>query len=117
MLLINYLFECNRFAFYGLAFLGIILVRYFSIAGGLHLFFYSTGGDYLARRATPLSPPSGESIRRDIKLSICSAVIFALCAASPTPSSSTAIRSTKVSEMRSASPSSPLDSLPKKLTR
>ena len=81
MLLINYLFECNRFAFYGLAFLGIILVRYFSIAGGLHLFFYSTGGDYLARRATPLSPPSGESIRRDIKLSICSAVIFALCAA------------------------------------
>mgnify|MGYP003460823236 FL=1 len=81
MELIDYLFEWNRFAFYGFAFLGIILARYFAIAGGLHLFFYSAGGDFCSRRAVSLSPPSGTSIRRDIKLSMCSAVIFALCAA------------------------------------
>jgi Fatty acid hydroxylase superfamily len=81
MELIDYLFEWNRFAFYGFAFLGIILARYFAIAGGLHLFFYSAGGDFCSRRAVSISPPSGASIRRDIKLSMCSAVIFALCAA------------------------------------
>lgn len=81
MELISYLFECHRFAFYGLAFLGIILIRYFAIAGGLHLFFYSAGGNLLSHRSVSLLPPSGSSIRRDIRLSMCSAVIFALCAA------------------------------------
>jgi sterol desaturase/sphingolipid hydroxylase (fatty acid hydroxylase superfamily) len=79
--LIDYLFEFNRFAFYGLAFLGIILLRYFAIAGSLHLFFYSVGGDFVSRRSAKLSPPSGISIRCDIKLSIYSAIIFAICAA------------------------------------
>ena len=81
MELVTYLFEWNRFAFYGLAFLGIILARYFAIAGGLHLFFYSAGGNFLAHRSVGLAPPSGTSIRRDIHLSMCSAVIFALGAA------------------------------------
>jgi Delta7-sterol 5-desaturase len=81
MTLTDYLFEWHRFAFYGFAFLGIILARYFTIAGGLHLFFYSAGGDFLSQRTVRLSAPSGNSIRRDIKLSMCSAMIFALCAA------------------------------------
>jgi sterol desaturase/sphingolipid hydroxylase (fatty acid hydroxylase superfamily) len=74
-------FGWSRFAFYGFAFLGIILARYFAIAGGLHLFFYSAGGDFLAQRTTRLSPPTAMSIHHDIQLSLCSAVIFALCAA------------------------------------
>ena len=81
MEIIDYLYEWNRFAFYGLAFLGIIIARYFLIAGSLHLFFYSAGGDFLSSRSVQLTPPSGISIRRDIKLSMCSAVIFAVCAA------------------------------------
>jgi sterol desaturase/sphingolipid hydroxylase (fatty acid hydroxylase superfamily) len=81
MEIIDYLCEWNRFAFYGLAFLGIIIARYFLIAGSLHLFFYSAGGDLLSGRSVQLTPPSGISIRRDIKLSMCSAVIFAVCAA------------------------------------
>lgn len=75
------LFGWQRFCFYGLAFLGIILTRYFLIAGSLHLFFYSAGGDFLSQRAIKLSPPADDTIRRDIQLSMCSAVIFALCAA------------------------------------
>ena len=81
MAFIDYLFEEHRFTFYGIAFLGIILLRYFAIAGSLHLFFYSGVGNLLSQRVVPLAPPSGTSIRRDIKLSVCSAVIFALCAA------------------------------------
>ena len=81
MAFIDYLFEWHRFTFYGIAFLGIILLRYFAIAGSLHLFFYSGVGNLLSQRVVPLDPPSGTSIRRDIKLSVCSAVIFALCAA------------------------------------
>jgi Delta7-sterol 5-desaturase len=81
MTLIDYLVGLDRFAFYGCAFLGIIITRYFLIAGGLHLFFYSTGGDFLAQRAVRLVPPSSNSMSRDIKLSMLSAVIFALCAA------------------------------------
>jgi sterol desaturase/sphingolipid hydroxylase (fatty acid hydroxylase superfamily) len=73
MTLTDYLFEWHRFAFYGFAFLGIILARYFT--------FYSAGGDFLSQRTVRLSAPSGNSIRRDIKLSICSAMIFAVCAA------------------------------------
>lgn len=81
MPLIDDLYEWNRFAFYGLAFLGIILARYFAIAGGLHLFFYSAGGDFLSQRTARFAAPSGAAIRQDIQLSSCSAVIFALCAA------------------------------------
>lgn len=81
MELIDYLFEWHRFIFYGLAFLGIILARYFTIAGGLHLYFYSAGGNFLAQRTVRLAPPSGDAIRHDIRLSVCSAVVFAVCAA------------------------------------
>ena len=78
---IDYLFAWHRFTFYGLAFLGIILARYFTIAGGLHLFFYSAGGNFLSQRSVRIEPPSNEAICHDIRLSLCSAVVFALCAA------------------------------------
>ncbi len=81
MELIDFLFTYHRFTFYGLAFLGIILVRYFTIAGGLHLFFYSAGGNFLSHRVVRIAPPSIASMRHDIQLSIGSAVVFAICAA------------------------------------
>ncbi len=77
----DYLFDWQRFTFYGLAFLGIILLRYFTIAGGLHLYFYSAGGNFLSQRVVQIPPPASNAIRHDIKLSLCSAVVFSLCAA------------------------------------
>jgi Delta7-sterol 5-desaturase len=76
----------HSFAFYGFAFFGIILIRYFVLAGGTHLFLYgifSRSGVDSDDSNTPkhrLSPP-WKSIRRDIKLSILSSIIFALAAA------------------------------------
>jgi sterol desaturase/sphingolipid hydroxylase (fatty acid hydroxylase superfamily) len=78
---IDFLVTWQRFSFYGLAFLAIILARYFTIAGSLHLYFYSAGGNFIAHRSVEIAPPSPESIRHDIQLSLCSAVVFALCAA------------------------------------
>ncbi len=68
----------HSFGFYGLAFFAIILARYFLVAGGLYLCFY-----------LPVSPPwvnpnpqhllpGWHSIQRDIKLSVLSALVFAL---------------------------------------
>jgi sterol desaturase/sphingolipid hydroxylase (fatty acid hydroxylase superfamily) len=56
--------------------------RYFLIAGGAHLLFYA----WLGKSAMMRGKPSEQkllwrSIHRDVKLSIISAVIFALCAA------------------------------------
>jgi Delta7-sterol 5-desaturase len=61
---------------------GAILGRYFLIAGGAHLVFYA----WLGKSAVMRGKPSEQrlvwrSIHRDVKLSILSAVIFALCAA------------------------------------
>lgn len=67
----------HSFAFYSLAFFGIILFRYFLVAGGTYWLFYSLGK----------SPPeasktnSWQAIRRDIKLSMLSTGVFALTAA------------------------------------
>ncbi len=88
----------HSFGFYGLAFFGIILARYFILAGGMHIFLYgifdglwpacsaNANGD---RPPQPVReaedrrklPPPWKSIRRDIKLSILSSVVFALAAA------------------------------------
>jgi sterol desaturase/sphingolipid hydroxylase (fatty acid hydroxylase superfamily) len=67
--------------FYWFVFFGIILARYFVIAGGTHLLFYSVLGKSFANRGVRLKPPLWKSIQRDIELSILSAVVFALCAA------------------------------------
>jgi sterol desaturase/sphingolipid hydroxylase (fatty acid hydroxylase superfamily) len=63
------------------AFFGVILARYFLIAGGTHLLFYSAVGKSFAKRELRLKPPLWRSIQRDIALSVLSAVVFALCAA------------------------------------
>jgi Delta7-sterol 5-desaturase len=84
----------HSFIFYGLAFFGIILARYFILAGGMHLFLYGAFGQsaaahfvdtnsfLIASRQENRSSSWWHSIRQDIKLSILSSVIFALGAAS-----------------------------------
>jgi Delta7-sterol 5-desaturase len=70
--LIDYLF-----GYYLIAFFGIIVFRYFLIAGGSYLFFY-----FVPSSRTPELPsPSRRSILQDIYLSCLSAGIFALAAA------------------------------------
>jgi sterol desaturase/sphingolipid hydroxylase (fatty acid hydroxylase superfamily) len=69
--------------------LGIILGRYFFIAGGTYWLFYGLLGKFLAHRSLRSETSSttkdisalSKSIYRDIKMSILSGVIFALGAA------------------------------------
>jgi Delta7-sterol 5-desaturase len=60
----------HSFAFYGIAFFGIILARYFVIAGGTYWYFYQNHHT---------APP--RSIQHDIQLSVLSTAVFALAAA------------------------------------
>ncbi len=69
----------HSFGFYGIAFFGIILLRYFLVAGGTYLFFYSPFNQ--AHRQRHHRSPSWQSIRQDIMLSVLSAGVFALAAA------------------------------------
>ncbi len=71
----------HSFWFYWFFFFGVILGRYFLIVGGTHLLLYSVLGNYFAKRGLCLKPPLGRSIRRDVELSVLSAVVFALGAA------------------------------------
>jgi Delta7-sterol 5-desaturase len=71
----------HSFGFYGIAFFGIILLRYFLVAGGTYLFFYSPISQYFIHQNLLNQSPSWSSIQHDIKLSILSAGIFALAAA------------------------------------
>ena len=71
----------HSFLFYCFVFFGVILARYFLIAGGTHLLFYSFLGKSFTQRELRLKPPLWKSIQRDIQLSILSAVVFALGAA------------------------------------
>lgn len=72
----------NRsFGFYGIAFFGIILVRYFLIAGGTYWFFYSPISQAFASNRSRRLSPSWQSIEQDITLSIFSAGVFAIAAA------------------------------------
>jgi sterol desaturase/sphingolipid hydroxylase (fatty acid hydroxylase superfamily) len=70
----------HSFWFYGFAFFGIILARYFLVAGGIYWFFYPSSKIAVNPTQQNLSP-SWESIRRDIRLSIFSAVVFAIASA------------------------------------
>lgn len=70
----------HSFWFYGFAFLGIILTRYFLIVGGAYLLFYWFLGRWFATRQLRLKPPLGKAIRKDAELSVLSAAIFASCA-------------------------------------
>lgn len=71
----------HSFLFYCFFFFGMILVRYFLIAGGTYLLFYSALGKSFAKRSLRLKPPVERSIQREIELSVLSAVVFALGAA------------------------------------
>lgn len=68
--------------FYWLVFFGIILIRYFLIAGGAYWFFYFSGGKSYVKQGLRLKPLVWKSIRQDVQLSVLSAAIFALCGAS-----------------------------------
>jgi Delta7-sterol 5-desaturase len=90
----------HSFEFYGFAFFGIILARYFVLAGGTHLFLHLAVGKQIATigdrpnqeienstqstiklHIARESLPSWQSIWRDIKLSVLSSIVFALGAA------------------------------------
>ncbi|WP_107671384.1 sterol desaturase family protein [Cyanothece sp. BG0011] len=67
--------------FYSLAFFGIILIRYFLVAGSTYLFFYSSLSESFANPYLESPAPSRKLIYQDIKLSILSSIIFAIVAA------------------------------------
>jgi Delta7-sterol 5-desaturase len=71
----------HSFAFYGIAFFGIILARYFVVAGGTYLCFYSPLSKLFVKQNLQPHSPSWPSIQHDIKLSVLSAGVFALAAA------------------------------------
>jgi sterol desaturase/sphingolipid hydroxylase (fatty acid hydroxylase superfamily) len=71
----------HPFLYYWFAFLGIILGRYFLVAGGTHWLIHSVLKQFFVDRGIEIDPPVWESIRRDIKLSLLSTVIFAFSAA------------------------------------
>ena len=68
------------FEFYCIAFLGIILFRYFLVAGGVYGFFYSPFSQAFRNHDTPPRSPDWGAILHDIKLSLISAGVFALVA-------------------------------------
>ncbi len=69
----------RSFWFYGFAFFGIILLRYFLMAGATYWFFYKPFS--LVNREVPHSFPTWQSIQQDIRLSVLSAGVFAIAAA------------------------------------
>lgn len=71
----------HSFGFYGIAFFGIIVSRYFLVAGGTYLLFYSRFSQFFIDRKSQHQTPSWRSIQRDIQLSVLSAGVFALAAA------------------------------------
>ena len=66
--------------YYLLTFFGIILLRYFLVAGGTYWLFYSFNYN-LIEKPENLKSPSHKSIKKDIALSVISTVALAICAA------------------------------------
>jgi sterol desaturase/sphingolipid hydroxylase (fatty acid hydroxylase superfamily) len=71
----------HSFEFYGIASFGIILSRYFLVAGGTYLLFYSRFSQFFVGCHPQRRSPSWRSIQRDIQLSVLSAGVFALATA------------------------------------
>lgn len=70
----------HSFEFYGIAFFGIILARYFLVAGGMYFFFYfPLSQPFLEQNQQ--KQPSWELIQSDIRLSVLSAAVFAIASA------------------------------------
>lgn len=68
------------FLFYWFSFFGLILVRYFLIAGGAYWLFYSALEKLFVKRSLHQKSSPEQSIYKDIKLSVLSAAVFALSA-------------------------------------
>ena len=66
--------------YYLFAFFGIILVRYFIVAGGTYWFFYSFQYGSLAQ-ADKCKSPNHQAIKKDIILSLITTVPLAICSA------------------------------------
>jgi len=71
----------HSFWLYWFVLFGMISTRYFLIAGGAYLLFYSVLGKSLAKQSLRSKPPLIQSIGNDIQLSILSGMIFALSGA------------------------------------
>lgn len=71
----------HPFWYYCFVFFAITLARYFLIAGGAYLLFYLLLNKSFTKQSLRLKPLKSGSIRKDIQLSVLSAIIFALCAA------------------------------------
>lgn len=69
------------FGLYCIASFGVILLRYFLVAGGTYLFFYSPISQFFTSPSRHRQSPDRRSVQHDIKLSVLSAGIFALAAA------------------------------------
>ncbi len=66
--------------YYLVAFFGIILMRYFLIAGGTYWLFYSSNNP-LIKQLTNVESPNRQEIEKDIVLSIITTLALAICAA------------------------------------
>jgi Delta7-sterol 5-desaturase len=70
----------HSFLYYGIAFFGIILLRYFLLAGGFYWFLYGKKAP-ASEHLSPQRTQSISAIRHDVKLSVISAAVFALVSA------------------------------------
>lgn len=69
------------FGYYTVVFFGVIVARYFLIAGGAYWLFYVFLGKIIPQKSLRRSHPDLQLIKREIKMSVVSAIIFALSAA------------------------------------
>ncbi|HEY9615322.1 MAG TPA: sterol desaturase family protein [Microcoleaceae cyanobacterium] len=69
------------FGFYSIALFGIILLRYFLVAGGIYWCFYFPFSQTFRNHPGLNRLPSWRSIQHDIQLSTLSSAVFALAAA------------------------------------
>lgn len=70
----------HSLGFNGILLFGIILSRYFLVAGGLYWIFYNLLSEQLTRLRVQRWPTWQQAIRSDIQLSIVSACVFAIAA-------------------------------------
>lgn len=70
-----------KFWLYWLFFSIVILIRYFLIAGGTYLFFYSSSSKFAIKKKIFLDSSSWQFIKKDINLSMVTTVILAFCSA------------------------------------
>jgi len=71
----------HSFGYYGIAFFAIILLRYFLVAGGMYVFFYTPNHQPATEPEMRPRSPDLRVMQHDILLSIFSAGVFALAAA------------------------------------